>query len=78
MVVFYVLWVVFYNFILFVIVRIIGGFSKGNVSIFIAVIVDIFFSEKRGKGMVRCYKYFIFLNIYVVFLKLLEFVCVVD
>lgn len=74
----YALWAVSHNFTLFVIARIIGGLSKGNVSISTAVIADIFPPEKRGKGMVRCNKHLIPLNIYVVSLKLLEFVCAVD
>lgn len=49
----YALWAVSHNFTLFVIARIIGGLSKGNVSISTAVIADIFPPEKRGKGMVR-------------------------
>ena len=48
----YALWAVSHNFTLFVIARIIGGLSKGNVSISTAVIADIFPPEKRGKGMV--------------------------
>ncbi|XP_062609493.1 major facilitator superfamily domain-containing protein 10-like isoform X1 [Saccostrea cucullata] len=47
----YALWAVSHNFTLFVIARIIGGLSKGNVSISTAVIADIFPPEKRGKGM---------------------------
>ncbi|KAK3609229.1 hypothetical protein CHS0354_035168 [Potamilus streckersoni] len=47
----YALWAVSHNFTLFVITRIIGGISKGNVSISTAVVADILPQEKRGKGM---------------------------
>lgn len=50
--VFYVVWAYLWNFIIFVIVRIIGGLFKGNVIIFIVIIVDVIFIKKRGKGMV--------------------------
>jgi predicted MFS family arabinose efflux permease len=40
------------NFTLFVISRIIGGISKGNVSISTAVIADVTSKKNRGKGMV--------------------------
>lgn len=50
--VFYVVWAYLWNFIIFVIVRIIGGLFKGNVIIFIVIIVDVIFIKNRGKGMV--------------------------
>ena len=46
------MWAVSHNFTLFVIARIIGGISKGNVSIATAVVADVLPQEKRGKGMV--------------------------
>jgi len=46
------LWAVSHNFTLFVIARIIGGLSKGNVSLSTAIVADILPQEKRGKGMV--------------------------
>lgn len=47
----YVLWMLSDNFTLFVIARIIGGISKGNVSISTAIVTDVSTPEKRGKGM---------------------------
>ena len=48
----YVLWALSHNFTIFVVARIIGGISKGNVSISTAVVADVLPPEKRGKGMV--------------------------
>ncbi|KAL5016481.1 hypothetical protein ScPMuIL_006070 [Solemya velum] len=45
------LWAVSHNFTLFVVARIIGGISKGNVSLSTAIIADVLPKEKRGKGM---------------------------
>ncbi|KAK7109962.1 major facilitator superfamily domain-containing protein 10-like [Littorina saxatilis] len=47
----YVLWMLSDNFTLFVIARIIGGVSKGNVSLSTAIVTDVSTPEKRGKGM---------------------------
>ncbi|XP_071168317.1 major facilitator superfamily domain-containing protein 10-like [Mytilus edulis] len=47
----YALWAVSHNFTLFVLARIIGGLSKGNVSLATAIVADILPQEKRGKGM---------------------------
>ncbi|ELU06772.1 hypothetical protein CAPTEDRAFT_171281 [Capitella teleta] len=47
----YVIWAVSHNFSLFVLSRIIGGISKGNVSISTAIVADISPPEKRGRGM---------------------------
>lgn len=49
----YALWAISRNFGLFVIARIIGGISKGNVSLSTAVVADVLPPQKRGKGMVR-------------------------
>ena len=49
----YVVWALSHNFTLFVIARIIGGLSKGNISLSTAIVADILPSDKRGKGMVR-------------------------
>jgi predicted MFS family arabinose efflux permease len=43
------------NFAIFVVARIVGGLSKGNVSLFMAVIADVSSNATRGKGMVRYY-----------------------
>ena len=48
----YALWAVSNNFLLFVIARIIGGLSKGNVSLSTAIVTDVTTVEKRSKGMV--------------------------
>ncbi|XP_014288255.1 major facilitator superfamily domain-containing protein 10 [Halyomorpha halys] len=47
----YGLWAVSYNFAFFVIARIIGGLSKGNVSITMAIITDVSTASTRAAGM---------------------------
>uniref|UniRef100_A0A0K8R469 Putative tetracycline-efflux transporter pediculus us corporis tetracycline-efflux transporter n=1 Tax=Ixodes ricinus TaxID=34613 RepID=A0A0K8R469_IXORI len=49
----YAVWAISNNFTLFVISRIIGGVSKGNISLSTAVITDVCSSKIRGKGMAR-------------------------
>jgi len=53
----YVLWALSKSFALFVLARIVGGISKGNVSLSMAVIADVSSLATRGRGMVS---YFIF------------------
>lgn len=48
----YVLWALSNNLVLFILARIIGGISKGNVSISMAIITDVSTINTRGKGMV--------------------------
>jgi len=48
------------TFSLFVWSRIIGGLSKGNVSLSMAIVTDVYVPEKRGRGMVNKF----FLNKY--------------
>lgn len=48
----YVLWALSSNLVLFVVARFIGGISKGNVSLSMAIIADILSLKNRGKGMV--------------------------
>ena len=48
----YALWAVSQSFMLFVVARIIGGLSKGNVSLSTAIVTDVTSAEKRSKGMV--------------------------
>ena len=48
----YAVWAYSWNFTIFVIARIIGGLSKGNVTISTAVIADVTSTKNRGKGMV--------------------------
>lgn len=47
----YAVWAVSHNFTLFVISRIIGGISKGNISLSTAVVTDVCSTKVRGKGM---------------------------
>jgi MFS family permease len=50
----YVLWALSKNFALFVLARMVGGISKGNVSLSMAVIADVSSVATRGRGMVSC------------------------
>lgn len=47
----YVLWMWSDSFMLFVFARVIGGISKGNVSLSTAIVTDVSSPEKRGTGM---------------------------
>lgn len=47
----YGLWAVSGNFGLFVLARFIGGLSKGNISLSMAIITDVSNKQNRGKGM---------------------------
>ncbi|GAV02226.1 hypothetical protein RvY_12819 [Ramazzottius varieornatus] len=47
----YIVWALSTSFTLFVLARIIGGISKGNISIGTAIITDVSTPETRGKGM---------------------------
>ncbi|XP_033633557.1 major facilitator superfamily domain-containing protein 10-like [Asterias rubens] len=47
----YCVWAVSHNFTLFVIARIIGGISKGNVSLSTTIVTDVSTATTRGKGM---------------------------
>jgi len=47
----YALWAVSSNFGLFVLARFVGGLSKGNISLSMAIITDVSSKENRGKGM---------------------------
>ncbi|KAG5671736.1 hypothetical protein PVAND_001916 [Polypedilum vanderplanki] len=47
----YGLWAISSNFGLFVLARFVGGLSKGNISLSMAVITDVSNRENRGKGM---------------------------
>ncbi|KAL4232249.1 Major facilitator superfamily domain-containing protein 10 [Mactra antiquata] len=47
----YAIWAISHNFTLFVIARIIGGISKGNVSLSTAIVSDVLPPQRRGKGM---------------------------
>ncbi|XP_046387005.1 major facilitator superfamily domain-containing protein 10 [Ischnura elegans] len=47
----YILWVLSSNFALFVVARFVGGISKGNVSLSMAIITDVSTPAARAKGM---------------------------
>ncbi|XP_071448416.1 major facilitator superfamily domain-containing protein 10 [Hetaerina americana] len=47
----YILWVLSSNFALFVLARFVGGISKGNVSLSMAIITDVSTPALRAKGM---------------------------
>lgn len=47
----YALWAVSHNFTLFVLARILGGISKGNISLSTAIVADVLPVKRRGKGM---------------------------
>ncbi|XP_048505043.1 major facilitator superfamily domain-containing protein 10-like isoform X2 [Athalia rosae] len=47
----YLLWAVSHNFALFVFARFVGGLSKGNVSLSMAIISDVTSPKSRGKAM---------------------------
>ena len=47
----YGLWAISSNFGLFVLARFIGGLSKGNISLSMAIITDVSNKQNRGKGM---------------------------
>jgi MFS family permease len=48
----YVLWAFSSSFALFVLARFLGGLSKGNISLSMAIITDVSNKQNRGKGMV--------------------------
>lgn len=47
----YVLWAVSSNFFLFVLARFVGGLSKGNISLSMAIITDVSDTKNRGRAM---------------------------
>jgi len=47
----YVVWVMSSNFSMFVLARILGGISKGNVSLSTAIVTDVSTPANRGRGM---------------------------
>lgn len=49
----HLVWIFSYNFGLFIIARMIGGISKGNVSLSMAIVTDVTGTKSRGKGMVN-------------------------
>lgn len=64
------IWLKATTFSLFVWARIIGGLSKGNVSLSMAIVSDVYIPEKRGRGMVNMYFGLLYINyFYLVFIK---------
>lgn len=47
----YLIWVLSDNFTMFVIARIVGGISKGNISLAASIVTDVSSPKTRGKGM---------------------------
>lgn len=47
----YVLWALSSNFLLFVLARFLGGLSKGNISLSMAIITDVSDVKSRGRAM---------------------------
>uniref|UniRef100_A0A0L8H3N4 Major facilitator superfamily (MFS) profile domain-containing protein n=1 Tax=Octopus bimaculoides TaxID=37653 RepID=A0A0L8H3N4_OCTBM len=47
----HLIWSISNTFLLFIIARIIGGISKGNISLSTAIVTDVSSAEKRGRGM---------------------------
>ncbi|XP_043485576.1 major facilitator superfamily domain-containing protein 10 isoform X2 [Polistes fuscatus] len=47
----YLLWAISKNFGIFVLARFVGGITKGNISLSMAIISDVTTSDKRGKAM---------------------------
>ncbi|KAG8033983.1 hypothetical protein G9C98_008464 [Cotesia typhae] len=47
----YLLWAISNNFIIFVLARFVGGVSKGNISLSMAIITDVTTPKNRGKSM---------------------------
>jgi len=59
----YIIWSKATTFSLFVWSRIIGGLSKGNVSLSMAIVTDVYVPEKRGRGMVNNKCTFVFIQL---------------
>jgi MFS family permease len=49
----YVLWCVSFNLTIFMLARIVGGFSKANVAIILAIVSDTTTEKERNRAMVR-------------------------
>lgn len=49
----YLLWALSCNFAIFVLARFVGGISKGNINLSMAIISDVTSPKTRGKAMVR-------------------------
>ncbi|XP_063989496.1 major facilitator superfamily domain-containing protein 10 isoform X3 [Diachasmimorpha longicaudata] len=47
----YLLWALSHNFMIFVVARLVGGVSKGNISLSMAIITDVTLPSKRGRSM---------------------------
>lgn len=49
----YLLWALSFNFTIFVLARFVGGISKGNVNLSMAIISDVTSPKTRGRAMVN-------------------------
>lgn len=49
----YLLWALSKSFAIFILARFVGGFSKGNISLSMAILSDVTSPASRGKSMVR-------------------------
>ena len=49
----YLLWAVSYNFLLFLLARVLCGLCKGNISISTSIVTDVTSHQGRNRGMVR-------------------------
>ena len=59
----YALWAVSYSFPIFILARIIGGISKGNVSLSAAIVTDINTPAQRSKGIVsQCTQWAVYVH----------------
>ncbi|KZC10555.1 PREDICTED: major facilitator superfamily domain-containing protein 10 [Dufourea novaeangliae] len=47
----YLLWALSYNFTIFVLARFVGGISKGNIGLSMAIVTDVTCAKTRGKAM---------------------------
>ena len=72
----YVLWAVSYSFPVFIVARIVGGISKGNVSLSAAIVTDITTPAHRSKGMVGIYHLCLFVCVCASLSVLCTCVCV--
>jgi len=68
----YVIWAMSYSFPVFIVARIVGGISKGNVSLSAAIVTDVTTPAQRSKGMVGKVERLSF-----VYLSCWSFVCTV-
>jgi len=74
----YVLWAVSYSFPVFIVARIVGGISKGNVSLGAAIVTDITTPAQRSKGMVSLCVNVVFIYSTICCTTIFKHVCICD